>query len=187
LPNIFGFYHHPLVTSRVYTFIIALWVFLCLLTSCVESSRNRNRSIELFVFLAPDCPASLYYIPELRKIHTSWGHGVNITGIIPGTAASREECARFSGQHPLPFEVIRDSEMEYVQRWGAEVTPEVVLVDGNGKILYRGAIDDAQPELGTKRSVVQRRYLHETLMALDGQRPLPYKDIPAVGCFIERY
>ncbi|NBU72521.1 MAG: hypothetical protein EBS53_13950, partial [Bacteroidetes bacterium] len=64
MPNIFGFYHHPFVKSRVFSFIIALWVFMCLLTSCVESSRTRNRSIELFVFLAPDCPASLYYIPE---------------------------------------------------------------------------------------------------------------------------
>lgn len=156
-----------------------------MLHACGGSSPVQISSPELLVFLAPDCPASLYYIPELRNLQRSWGHQVKITGIIPGTAASAEECLNFRGQHPLPFDVFHDASMEYVKRWSAKVTPEVVLVNGDGKILYRGAIDDAMPELGIKRSVVHRRYLRETLLALDAKRPLPYTQIPAVGCFIE--
>ena len=147
--------------------------------------KPENCHYTIFIFLAPDCPASLYYIPELRKVHASYGHRLNMTGIVPGTAANAEECQNFKSQYPLPFEVFRDSKMEYVKRWGAEVTPEVVLVDGDGKILYRGAINDAQPELGIKRTVVQRHYLQETLLALEAQRPLPYTRVQAVGCFIE--
>ena len=144
-----------------------------------------NCHYKIFIFLAPDCPVSLYYIPELRNIHQEWNHKIKIIGVIPGTAASAEECQNFKSQYPLPFEVFRDSKMEYVKRWGAEVTPEVVLVDGDGQILYRGAINDAQPELGIKRNVIQRRYLRETLLALEAQRPLPYSHVRAVGCFIE--
>lgn len=158
-----------------------MWI----LASCSGAGRINSSEIELIVFLAPDCPISLYYIPELRKIHETWGHQVKMTGIIPGTAASGEECRQFKDQHPLPFDVIHDPQMEYVNYWGAEVTPEVMLVDGGGQILYRGAIDDALPELGVKRSVVGRRYLRENLLALKEKRPLPYTQIPAVGCFIE--
>jgi hypothetical protein len=177
--------HHLMVNTRNYFFLFALWLYLGMLTSCSGSSHNQTSSPELFIFLAPDCPASLYCIPELRKIYASYGHGLNMTGIVPGTAASAEECQNFKSQYPLPFEVFRDSKMEYVKRWGAEVTPEVVLVDGDGQILYRGAINDAQPELGIKRTVVQRHYLQETLLALEAQRPLPYSRVQAVGCFIE--
>lgn len=174
-----------IVKTRIHSIVIALWVCLCMLTSCGGSTQNHTGNPELFVFLAPECPASLYYIPELRRIHGSWGHKVNMTGIIPGTAASAEECINFKQQHPLPFDVFHDASMEYVKRWSAEVTPEVVLVNGDGKILYRGAIDDAMPELGIKRSVVHRRYLLENLLALNAERPLPYSNVRAVGCFIE--
>ena len=162
-------------------FIVPFWMFF----ACGDATRYPNGDIELIVFLAPDCPVSLYYIPELRNIHQEWNHKIKIIGVIPGTAASAEECQNFKSQYPLPFEVLHDSKMEYVERWDAEVTPEVILVDGDGKILYRSAIDDAQPELGIKRNVIQRRYLRETLLALEAQRPLPYSRVRAVGCFIE--
>ncbi|MFM8493414.1 MAG: redoxin domain-containing protein [Bacteroidota bacterium] len=173
-----------MVNTRKCGFLCALWLYLGMLTSCGGSSPKPPSSPELFIFLAPDCPASMYYIPELRKVHASYGHRLNMTGIVPGTAANAEECQNFKNQYPLPFEVFRDSTMHYVKRWGAEVTPEVVLVDGDGKILYRGAINDAQPELGIKRTVVQRHYLQETLLALEAQHPLPYTRVQAVGCFI---
>jgi thiol-disulfide isomerase/thioredoxin len=180
-----GFYKILVMKKSVFglmsAFIVSFWMFF----ACGDAKRYPNGDTELIVFLAPDCPVSLYYIPDLRNIHQEWSHRIKMKGVIPGTTASMEECQHFKGLYSLPFEVLHDSEMEYVKRWGAEVTPEVVLVDGGGNILYRGAIDDVQPELGIRRSVVHRRYLLETLIALDAKRPLPYTQIPAVGCFIE--
>jgi hypothetical protein len=64
------------------------------------------------------------------------------------------------------------------------VTPQAaVLVDG--KLIYRGRIDDRYPTLGTTRAQPTHRDLADVLAAVAAGRVPPPRFTKAIGCAIE--
>jgi hypothetical protein len=67
----------------------------------------------------------------------------------------------------------------------ATVTPEAVVCDADGNVLYRGAIDDWAYAEGKKRPAPLNHYLSDALSAItSGKTPSPASTKP-IGCFIE--
>jgi hypothetical protein len=54
---------------------------------------------------------------------------------------------------------------------GATITPEAVVVDPQGRVLYRGRIDDRYVSLGLERPVATRRDLDEALTDITVGKP----------------
>ena len=64
------------------------------------------------------------------------------------------------------------------------MTPEAAVIVGDGKIAYRGRIDNFYEKLGVGRRQVTRRDLRDALEAiLKGQR-VTVPRTKAVGCFM---
>lgn len=89
-----------------------------------------------------------------------------------------KERAKSSG---YPFPYLHDESQQTARDYGASVTPEVFLLDGERKIAYLGAIDDQW----TSADNVKRHYLRDALEAvLAGQAPETFESKP-VGCPIQ--
>jgi hypothetical protein len=81
---------------------------------------------------------------------------------------------------PWPMPYLHDESQEVARAFGAKVTPDVFLLDGEGTIRYRGAPDSdyEDPEL-------RAQWLRDALDAvLGGGEPEPRETQP-VGCSIK--
>ena len=69
---------------------------------------------------------------------------------------------------------------------GAKVTPEAVVVDSTGKIVYRGRINNFYEDFGKPRRVVTEHDLRDALKAVLAGKPAPKPRGECVGCFIPK-
>ena len=106
-------------------------------------------------------------------------------GVVSGDFYSVSEVKIFLLKYKMDMPVIMDPEFLLARHYGAEITPEVHLLDREGNAVYRGAIDNWAISLGQKRPKVTRHYLADAVEAhLSGGNIDPAKT-DAVGCYIE--
>lgn len=140
----------------------------------------------VYIFTSTDCPVSNRYAPEIQRIARTFApRGVVFRLVYPGTAdgdaAIRAHVKAFAYEGAT--EALRDPAMALVRHTGATITPEAVVMM-NGKIIYRGRIDDRFVSLGVQRASPTTHDLADALTAaLDG-RPIAHRVTQAVGCFI---
>ena len=77
-----------------------------------------------------------------------------------------------------------DKRHSLVKAVGATVTPEAAVVVGDGKIAYRGRIDNLYEKLGVGRRQVTRHELRDALEAILKGQQVTMPRTKAVGCFI---
>lgn len=75
-----------------------------------------------------------------------------------------------------------DSRNELADAFGANRTPECFLFDGNGKLIYHGAIDNGPADPAT----VTRSHLKEALNEMLTGKQVSVKESRSVGCNIKR-
>lgn len=92
---------------------------------------------------------------------------------------SMQQYAKTQG-YDWPYVV--DSNNEMADAFGANRTPECFLFDSNGKLVYRGAIDDSPAD----ESKIQRKHLEVAISDLVEGRAVTVKESRSVGCSIRR-
>ncbi len=137
----------------------------------------------VYFFIQPDCPISNFYAPEIKRICSDQPVVCELVYVDPAlTGQAVEEHAVRYGLGHLRHTV--DRERELIRELAPKVTPEVVVVDKNRTIRYRGRIDDRYPSIGKKRQVVTTHDLRDALAALAAGRPVAVTQTKAVGCSI---
>ena len=140
----------------------------------------------VFVFTSTDCPISNRYAPEVRRLVDTFGpDGVVFRLVYPGAADSdaaiRAHLKAFSYEGAIG--ALRDSTFALVKYAGATITPEAAVY-ANGKIVYRGRIDDRFVDLGVERPKATTRDLADALTAIVAGKPVAHATTQAVGCYI---
>jgi len=141
-----------------------------LFASCLLGQRN----YDVYVFVAEECPISIYMARPLRE--AAKAHGTS-------TATTANE---FLTKYQLAnWEARLDPMHALTNQLGATVTPEVVIVDRNTrKVYYRGRVSNAYSAPGKMRHGERTNELRTMLRRLEeGHTPsAPWP--AAVGCFI---
>jgi peroxiredoxin len=79
---------------------------------------------------------------------------------------------------PVPY--LHDAEQSVARAWGARTTPDVFVLDSEGRVVYRGA-----PDADHQRPELEAQWLRGALAAtLAGETPDPAETEP-VGCSIK--
>jgi peroxiredoxin len=95
-------------------------------------------------------------------------------------ADSFDEMVVRASEKGYVFAYARDDSQQVPRAYGAERTPEVFVLDDQGRVVYHGAIDDS-----TEPDAVSTTYLTDALDAvLAGGIPQPSETRP-VGCTIK--
>lgn len=156
--------------------------------SGVELSPEELWTSELtvFLFLSPECPLCENYSATLKVLRSEFDEEeVAFVGIFSGEWYSKEEITTFLARYQPPVTPILDPGFRLQQFFSATVTPEAVVTNDQGEILYQGKIDNWIVSLGKKRTVVNQYYLRDALRSLlEGRNPEIAKTEP-IGCFIE--
>lgn len=141
---------------------------------------ERYRAV-VVVFLSNECPQSRHYLARLNELVGMFrDRGVGLVGINPNQTESFESMKAFAAERNLKFPYLRDVTQDVAQCFGASVTPEAFLIDGEGVLRYHGQIDDA-PDSAED---VKHPYLQDALEALLGDRPIETAQTTPQGCSI---
>jgi hypothetical protein len=101
------------------------------------------------------------------------GHGVD---------KNRAGKAQFGLSHPI----LLDESGEVGRLYGAARTPHLYVVSPEGKLVYRGAIDnspDGEGDSPTGGTLV--RYVEQALAALTANKPIAVAETEAYGCSVK--
>lgn len=157
-----------------------------------EQSRSLNqetfRPLNLFVFLSPECPLCQNYTTVLNKITNDFStDSVTIIGVVSGKAYSAQVVRRFKKEYSVNFRLLIDPAKKLTNYLQATITPEVVMINDKGKLIYRGAIDDWVTELGKNKLRAEKEYLRFAVTQYINHQPISIKKTKPKGCYINEY
>ncbi len=95
------------------------------------------------VFLDTGCPLVARYGPTLKQLDSDFrNQGVRLVGLFPNGGDTVPAIAAFGVKYELFFPLGQDIDAVAANAVGATMTPEVVVLDADKKVRYRGRIDD---------------------------------------------
>ena len=138
-----------------------------------------------FIFVTNVCPIANSYQPRLRELQTEFEEqGIQFVEVYPIASINQEAIAKHRQEFDIKATCVIDADRSLAKRLGAKVTPEAVVVDRSGQVLYRGRIDDQHAALGKKRPQAMQHDLANALKDIAANRPVAVAETPAVGCII---
>ena len=138
------------------------------------------------VFTCNHCPYALAWHDRIADAARDYAdRGVRFLAINPNDAEryprdSYEAMQERVRLEDWPFPYLRDESQEVARSYDAKVTPDVFVVDAEGKLRYRGAPDSDYAE--PARNAAWLRAALDAL--LEGRDPDPTETQP-VGCLIK--
>lgn len=141
----------------------------------------------VLIFVSIECPICNRYAPEIQRLEKQFSkQGVRFWLVQPAMDESVEQTRRYLSDYGYTFGLLRDPKQSLVRRADARVTPEAVVFNLDGNVVYRGRIDDRHAALGKARPAPTRRELSDALEAVLAGRPVEVTNAPPVGCTIPR-
>lgn len=108
-------------------------------------------------------------------------------GINANKTESTEEIAKYVADHESPYKVLKDEGNVVADAYGAQVTPHIYVINKDGELVYRGAIEKRVSNPGAC-GTSDTQYLKPVLEALLNGSELPHTDTTSdiKGCGIQR-
>jgi hypothetical protein len=133
------------------------------------------------LFTTLRCPVSRLYAPSFGERARRWAERGVRTVVVDPDPKDGPGLAERASEQEWPTRVVHDADRKVAVALGATRTTEALLLDEDGVVRYRGAIDD-QYGLGDRRPAPTARYLEDAVKALlDGRTILPAAT-SAPGC-----
>ncbi len=146
-----------------------------------------GKPLQLFIFLSPECPMSKNYTLTLNKMFHQYNNQVEFYGCISGKGFTTVEIQSFIKTYKIAFPLFVDVDKKFTNYLKATVTPEVLLLNNNGELVYSGAIDNWLEDTGKQRVDVTKHYLMDAIEASLSNKTVAVKKTKAYGCLINDY
>jgi hypothetical protein len=140
----------------------------------------------VFVFTSTQCPLVRRTMPKLVELHNRFAiRDVQFVVVNVGPEDTIRDMAAQAIDFEAPFVFVKDADLSCAHALGAERTPEVIVLNAERKLVYRGRIDD-QLRLGGTRPEPTRRDLEEALQEVLDGRAVTVAETPVDGCPITK-
>jgi thiol-disulfide isomerase/thioredoxin len=153
---------------------------------------GRNKVVVL-AFLGTECPLVKSYVPRLIELARKYEpKGVVFLGVDPNRQDSHTALAAFVRTNQIAFAVAKDLKQRIADAVGATRTPEVVVLDRERRLRYRGRIDDQFGFVPSNKAAAYHRTkptqndLAAALDAILAGQPVARTETTASGCLIGR-
>ena len=139
----------------------------------------------VMVFVLQDCPIANSYHPKLNELAEKFAdHGVRMFVVETDPQIDAAAARKHRDEFAMKPTVVVDTDHRWVKFTGATKTPEAAVFLPNGRLVYRGRIDDRYAGFGKKRTEATVHDLKDTLEAVLSGQPAPNPIVDAVGCYI---
>lgn len=142
----------------------------------------------LVMFICRHCPFVKHVQDELARIGRDYaGRGVGIVAISANDVTSHPEdsptkLAYQARELNFNFPYLFDETQNVARAYDAQCTPDFFLYDGQGKLVYRGQLDDSRPGSDVP---VTGRDLRAALDAVIAGQPVAREQRASLGCNIK--
>lgn len=141
----------------------------------------------LVMFISRHCPYVVHVAGEIARIGADYGSRVSIVAIgsndtVAYPEDAPERLAAMAREQGFRFPVLFDEAQDVAKAYAAACTPDFFLFDRDGRLVYRGQLDDSRPKNG--RPVTGRDLRAALDAVLSGEAPVP-EQRPSMGCNIK--
>lgn len=152
-------------------------------TGSTHTLKQYSGKIVVLIFCSHKCPFSRGIDQDLASLASRYSSDkVVFLGIDSHYDTSVDEIRQYAVGSGLPQPILRDPGNHYADTAGALVTPDIFVIDKQGKLAYRGAFDNRMTPDGSG----SRTYLADAIEALLNDIPLNPTHVPSWGCTIKR-
>jgi hypothetical protein len=95
-----------------------------------------------------------------------------------------ETARKHQSEYQITWPVVLDPGNKIARRVSARVTPEAIILDAKGQVLYRGRIDDRHQNYGRKRPEPTTNDLKAALKEISQGKLVSTPETKPVGCVI---
>ena len=150
--------------------------------------QNDSRRVRAFIFLSTECPISNGYIKTLSDLHAKFvgaGKAAEIFGVVSDPTVTRTSAAKHFAEYKTGFPILFDASGLLVQVLKPSHVPEALVLNRDGELVYRGAIDNAWEAIGRRRPKAEKEILADAISAALAGKPIEIAETKPVGCLIE--
>jgi peroxiredoxin len=149
--------------------------------SLAEAARSHKAVVVMFI--ATKCPYSNAYNERMKEMASAYEKkGVLFVGINSNKTEPAEEVTAHAKQHGHTFPIMKDPGNKVADLYDARHTPEVYVVDSEGKLRYHGRIDENYEDASKVASPDLKNALEELLSG----KAIAKAETKAFGCSIKR-
>ncbi len=151
----------------------------------VDPLATPNATATVMIFVMADCPIANRFAPEIGRLHDRFAaEGVDFWLVYADPAATPERIREHMAEYRYACLALRDPGHALVDRAGATISPEAAVFTADGRLVYRGRINDRFVEWGRTRVAPTKHDLAEAVeRVLDGEAD-ELVTTPAVGCYL---
>jgi len=154
----------------------------------VSWSDVKGETATVIMFICNHCPFVQHVNHELVRLANDYKtKGVGFAAIssndivgYPEDAPDKMKEVAIKLQYPFPY--LYDESQQTAAAYNAACTPDFFIYDKNGRLAYRGQLDDSRP--GNNIPVTGKDIRH-ALDCLISNKPLPDTQRPSIGCNIK--
>ena len=137
------------------------------------------------IFASVDCPISNGYAPLVGDLAKEYaGRGIDFLIVYADPSVTADAARTHHDAYRYPCPAVLDHDQQLTRAVSAAVTPTAVLVGPDGRVLYRGRIDDQFAAVGHKRYAATTHDFADALAAVAAGVPVTVSETKAVGCAI---
>lgn len=142
----------------------------------------KGKNGALIVFMSAQCPVVKAYADRIVALAKDYqAKGITVIGMNSNATESLDYVKTNMTDRGYSFPMLIDKGNVVADKFGATVTPEVYLFDKEGKLIYRGAIDNDR-----SGENVTARPLQEAVDATLAGKAVAKTETKAFGCSIKR-
>ena len=141
--------------------------------------------LTVLLFTGVECPLAKLYAPRVAALAQKYSKSARFFGISSNQQDSAEEFKQFIADHKIEFPCGKDFNNVVADQFKVKRTPEVIVLDKDFKIRYRGRIDD-QYSPGITRNKVSRQDLKIAIDELLAGKPVSQPETSPEGCLLGR-
>ena len=146
---------------------------------------SAQQDIRVYVFLAEECPISIYMVQPLNQVAEKYAGQADFYAVFPKSNSSQSTAEAFAERYEMRgFSNILDVDQSLSRQLDAVVTPEVIILNDQGKVLYKGRITNAYAAPGKMRHGHRTNDLDHVMSKIVNGQSAPQPWPEAVGCFI---
>ncbi len=130
------------------------------------SEQIKQAEATVLYFNSTECPVTNRYLPTLIRLYAEFAdRKVAIVTVNSNQHNTAEEIAEHAREFKLELPILCDAEGKVARSLGVMRTAEAILLDSQGKLRYRGVIDDRY-ERGVTRPRANNEYLADAIEAV---------------------
>lgn len=142
----------------------------------------KGKNGALVIFLSAQCPVVKGYAERINALAKDFGaKGISVIGMNSNATESLDYVKSNLAERGYSFPILIDKGNVLADKLGATVTPETYLFDKDGKLVYRGAIDNDR-----SGENVTARPLQDAVDAMLAGKTAAKTETKAFGCTIKR-